>query len=177
MMKNTIYHHGIKGMKWGVRRYQNYDGSYTKRGLERYKKAESNYNDARKNQKNTRSSYKNGLSTKNDVKEANRKVKTAKKELNKAYDRLKTDKLADEGKALYRKGHTITANTSLNFIQREAITLIGSNVVSGLLAANGNYSLALLSERVIGIGGTAANVVLGIKSSRENRRLRAYYAH
>lgn len=32
MMVNTIYHHGIKGMKWGVRRYQNYDGSYTKSG-------------------------------------------------------------------------------------------------------------------------------------------------
>lgn len=28
-----LIHHGIKGMKWGIRRYQNYDGSYTKAGL------------------------------------------------------------------------------------------------------------------------------------------------
>lgn len=32
---NELYHHGIKGQKWGVRRYQNEDGTYTKAGLER----------------------------------------------------------------------------------------------------------------------------------------------
>ena len=27
-----IYHHGIKGMKWGIRRFQNKDGSLTALG-------------------------------------------------------------------------------------------------------------------------------------------------
>ena len=31
-MKNELCHHGIKGMKWGIRRYQNYDGSLTSAG-------------------------------------------------------------------------------------------------------------------------------------------------
>lgn len=31
-----LEHHGIMGMKWGVRRYQNEDGSYTEAGRKRY---------------------------------------------------------------------------------------------------------------------------------------------
>lgn len=31
-----LYHHGVKGMKWGRRRYQNKDGSLTPEGNKRY---------------------------------------------------------------------------------------------------------------------------------------------
>lgn len=34
-MNNNLQHHGILGMKWGVRRYQNPDGSYTDAGRKR----------------------------------------------------------------------------------------------------------------------------------------------
>lgn len=33
---NALSHHGILGMKWGIRRYQNSDGSLTKAGKSRY---------------------------------------------------------------------------------------------------------------------------------------------
>ena len=33
---NELYHWGIKGMKWGIRRYQNKDGSLTNLGKKRY---------------------------------------------------------------------------------------------------------------------------------------------
>lgn len=35
-MGNELYHHGVKGMKWGVRRYQNKDGTLTAVGKKRY---------------------------------------------------------------------------------------------------------------------------------------------
>ena len=36
MQEYELYHHGIKGMKWGVRRYQRTDGSLTSAGKKRY---------------------------------------------------------------------------------------------------------------------------------------------
>ena len=36
ILSNELQHHGIKGQKWGVRRFQNTDGSLTAEGRKRY---------------------------------------------------------------------------------------------------------------------------------------------
>lgn len=38
MENNSLAHYGIRGMKWGVRRFQNSDGSYTSAGKKRKQK-------------------------------------------------------------------------------------------------------------------------------------------
>lgn len=49
MDSTYLVHHGIKGMRWGVRRYQNPDGSLTPEGLLRYRnKQESKEYELRK---------------------------------------------------------------------------------------------------------------------------------
>lgn len=75
-LSNDLSHHGIKGQKWGVRRFQNKDGSLTKAGGKRY----------------NGSDYK---PRKNVIKEVGDKVKTYKKKQN----LKKARKIAAEKKA------------------------------------------------------------------------------
>ena len=43
MSSNELIHHGIKGMRWGVRRYQNKDGTLTKAGRKKMAKLDKEY--------------------------------------------------------------------------------------------------------------------------------------
>lgn len=102
----NLYHHGILGQKWGIRRYQNYDGTYTKAGLVRYRQKYSTYEEKQNALKNARMSYKEGSISKEDYKKVRKESSESKKDVKQAYKDLKEDKLADQGKKLVEKGYS-----------------------------------------------------------------------
>ena len=171
--ETELRHFGIKGMKWGVRRYQNYDGSYTKAGMKRYSAAMDKYE---KNHAEYKDAKKSGV--KGDALRLKKaKVKEAKREVKKHYKHLKLDKQADKGKILYASGKRITFDNTVS----NALAKIGSLSLSAAVynkqtnrLGNENVTKALAA-----IGG-ASLVASGVKRAADyvpQNQLRAYYSH
>lgn len=62
-MDITLYHHGIKGQKWGVRRFQNPDGTWTNAGKERYGDSDGDTKEAPKASGDTKKKVAIGVAT------------------------------------------------------------------------------------------------------------------
>ena len=99
-----LIHHGIKGQKWGVRRYQNEDGSYTNAGRRRLRGSERTQNKIDRIQKridksdhnviarNTINDYRRGKLQELTWKRDYQKSKEQYKDTRKAYKRGEADR-------------------------------------------------------------------------------------
>lgn len=166
---DELYHFGVKGMRWGVRRYENYDGTYTKAGLKRYKESDEGYDFMDQTYKMA----KDGRSSKAALKSIKNSMKAYKKQMKADYKQLKRDKLADEGKKQYAQGKRITTNVGNTLA---GVVGVGGFATSSVLAFSSDNKLRSMTPYVA-IGSTVASAALGALGSLSGRKLRAYYGH
>lgn len=107
---NELYHYGVEGMRWGVRRYQNPDGSLTAAGRRRYAidEARSNLRSAKRESKDARREYNRAFGLNSTV-NANNVSETAKA----------TRRMLDANKAVIKYKRDLKLAKSKNEYQLE----------------------------------------------------------
>lgn len=143
-MDTYLIHHGIKGQKWGVRRYRNSDGSYTKAGRKRYGLDLDLTDKSRKNVAKIRTgeakrrldtAKANNDTNKTRIADLQARVRSAKKN-----ERMMG--VVDKGAKLASKGETILGNKRKMYYANAA-AYVGSKALTGFL----NSRMSTLSSQ------------------------------
>ena len=144
-----LYHYGVIGMKWGVRRYQNEDGTLTEVGKQRLKKWKE------KEEDNVRSKYKKRI----DSYEKKASTYKNKGKYNKAKEYIK---IAKYSKRTLKTELSKIKNYSLDDVNKEN-KQVGKKIVGDILL----YSLG--SAGLSMITGGATPLIVPIENANQIR--------
>ena len=123
--ENYLAHYGIMGMKWGVRRYQNADGSLTAAGKERYGsdgRVGGSVSERAKTARNILRSDSGSRSSK-ALKEARRKD----------MDELSTQELRDINNRLNEEQRYLNLTRGMTSDGKKFVKEVGKSVATGII--------------------------------------------
>ena len=146
LSNELLMHYGIKGMHWGVRRYQNYDGTRIKKGSGKVinKKKQSKSSIKRAERKATRNAEKERLEKhKSDISEMTRNAdKYSTKDINDKLNRINAEsRLSEMNHQLNPTiGDTVKKIANNKAVKAIAITALAAAVVTGTAMVATRYS-------------------------------------
>ena len=170
MENNYLEHHGILGMKWGIRRYRNKDGTLTNAGKKRAAKLEAERR-LLDDSKSKNSSVSKSSSTQEVVKKSKDVSEMTDEELNKAINRIRNEntykeltepkpnqalrtakerlELERDYKRLYNELHPQQEKFSKKLIDK--LKSESMNAVNEVVAKQGKNLVEKMMNKVLGI--------------------------
>ena len=168
---NYLYHHGIKGMKWGVRRFQKKDGTLTSEGKKRYVQEVSDNSQEQADSKRK-------LTRKQKVIIAG---VTATVTVLTAYGAYKLsnsrqfDRTIKAGKDFYRQGHANESIEGLNELVYASFKKSDAKKYAGIL--DGSVGYKLRNSKNVKVAGTRSAEKIYKDLVKNNEYFASHYGH